>query len=154
MMQVKDILLFLVLITYAISYPQQRSLVNTDIDNPEEIGGDYEGDILLVSDTFYRGIGAKDSFARWPNGIVPYEISSDYDANDRAKIMAGMRRLERVVSLDPNAASFCIRFRPKTNDDKYFISIKNGSGCSSYVGRVFEGGQAVTLQMKSYCVDP
>jgi hypothetical protein len=44
-----------------------------------------------------------------------------------------MRRLERVVSLDPNSASFCIRFRPKTADDKYFISIVNGSGCSSYV---------------------
>jgi hypothetical protein len=80
-----------------------------------------------------------------------------------------MRRLERVVSLNPNSASFCVRFRPKTIDDKYFISIRNGSGCSSYVskiifdekstinlfkvGRLFEGGQPVTLQMKSYCVD-
>jgi hypothetical protein len=81
-----------------------------------------------------------------------------------------MRRLERVVSLDPSSHSFCIRFRPKTADDKYFISIKNGSGCSSYVrnfislikikqlilfeiGRLIEGGQAVTLQMKTYCVD-
>ncbi len=44
-----------------------------------------------------------------------------------------MRRLERVVSLDPNSASFCIRFRPKTDLDEYFISIRNGSGCSSYV---------------------
>jgi hypothetical protein len=55
------------------------------------------------------------------------------DGYDRAKIISGMRRLERVVSLDPNSASFCIRFRPKTDDDKYFISIQNGSGCSSYV---------------------
>ena len=55
------------------------------------------------------------------------------DGYDRAKIISGMRRLERVVSLDPNAASFCIRFRPKTDDDKYFISVVDGSGCSSYV---------------------
>ncbi len=44
-----------------------------------------------------------------------------------------MRRLERVVSLDPNSASFCIRFRPKTDLDEYFISIKNGNGSRSYV---------------------
>jgi hypothetical protein len=45
------------------------------------LGGDFEGDILLVSDTFYRGIGARDSFARWPNGVVPYVISPDYGEN-------------------------------------------------------------------------
>lgn len=44
-----------------------------------------------------------------------------------------MRRLERLISLNPNSALFCIRFRPKTDDDIYFISIRNGSGCSSYV---------------------
>jgi hypothetical protein len=44
-----------------------------------------------------------------------------------------MRRLERVVSLNPNVPSYCIRFRPKIDDDKYFILIKNGLGCSSYV---------------------
>ncbi len=45
------------------------------------IGGDYEGDILLPSDTLHRGIGKQDPFARWPNGIVPYEISLDYGKN-------------------------------------------------------------------------
>ncbi|CAM4783385.1 unnamed protein product [Rotaria magnacalcarata] len=80
-----------------------------------------------------------------------------------------MRRLERVVSLNPTTASYCIRFRPKTSDDKHLTSIKNGSDCSSYacyifttdktfilsfkVGRIFEGSQHLTLQMKSYCVD-
>ncbi|CAF1250403.1 unnamed protein product [Adineta steineri] len=64
-----------------------------------------------------------------------------------------MCRLERMVSLDPNSASFCVQFRPKTNGDEYFISIKNGSQYSSYVGCVCRGGQSVTLQMKSYCVD-
>ncbi|CAF1264996.1 unnamed protein product [Adineta steineri] len=58
-----------------------------------------------------------------------------------------------MVSLDSNSASFCVRFQPKTNDNEYFISIKNGSQYSSYVGRVYRGGQSVTLQMKSYCVD-
>lgn len=72
---------------------------------------------------------------------IKYLLSKTFkiklDGYDRAKIISGMRRLERVVSLDPNSASFCIRFRPKTNDDKYFISIRNGSGCSSYVNNYF-----------------
>jgi len=42
------------------------------------IGGDYQGDILLTPDAFYRGIGKLDASARWPNGIVPYEISTLY----------------------------------------------------------------------------
>lgn len=57
------------------------------------------------------------------------------DGYDRAKIIAGIRRLERVVSLDPDLGSFCVRFRPRKDDDVYFISIRNGSGCSSYVSR-------------------
>ncbi|CAF4220253.1 unnamed protein product [Rotaria sp. Silwood2] len=153
-MLIPNIFVFLTLLCSTSSYPKYRSVVNTNIQDPEEIGGDFEGDILLTPVTIFRGIGKRDLSARWPNGIVPYEISLDYDAYDRAKIISAIRRLERVVSLDPNSASYCIRFRPKTDDDKYFISIKNGSGCSSYVGRVFEGGQKVTLQMKSYCVDP
>ncbi|CAF2781602.1 unnamed protein product [Rotaria sp. Silwood2] len=152
-MLIPNIFVFLTLLCSTSSYPKYRSVVNTNIQDPEEIGGDFEGDILLTPVTIFRGIGKRDLSARWPNGIVPYEISLDYDAYDRAKIISAIRRLERVVSLDPNSASYCIRFRPKTDDDKYFISIKNGSGCSSYVGRVFEGGQKVTLQMKSYCVD-
>ncbi|CAF3386612.1 unnamed protein product [Rotaria socialis] len=110
------------------------------------IGGNFECDIFLTPTTVVRGIGKKDPSACWPNGIVPYEVSSDYDAYDRAKIISAMRSLERVVSLNPTTASYCIRFRPKTIDDKYFISIK-------HVGRIFEGGQQLTLQIKSYCVD-
>ncbi|CAF1633502.1 unnamed protein product [Adineta ricciae] len=144
-------LLYLSLISCITCYPHQRSLI--EADNVEEISGDFEGDIILAPDTIYRGIGVKSPLARWPNGIVPYEILSEYDAYDQAKIVAAMRRLERLVSLNPHGQSFCIRFRPKTDDDNYFISIKNGSGCSSFVGRVFEGGQPVTLEMKTYCVD-
>ncbi|CAF3376573.1 unnamed protein product [Rotaria sp. Silwood1] len=174
-MLIRNIFVFLTFICLTSSYPKYRSVVNTNnIQDPEEIGGDFEGDILLTSMTISRGIGKRNTSARWPNGIVPYEISSEYgktiffkkriltirllfaikqDAYDRAKIISAMRRLERIVSLDPTSASYCIRFRPKTADDKYFISIKNGSGCSSYIGRISEGGQKVTLQMKSYCVD-
>ncbi|CAF3988560.1 unnamed protein product [Rotaria sordida] len=152
-MLIRNIFIFLILIYSASSFPKYRTVADTNIPDPEEIGGDFEGDIFLTPTTIFRGIGKREPSARWPNGIVPYEISSDYDGYDRAKIISAMRRLERIVSLDPISASYCIRFQPKTADDKYFISIRNGSGCSSYVGRVNEGGQRVTLQMKSYCVD-
>lgn len=112
------------------------------------LGGDYQGDILLTTDQLQRGVGKRNPLARWPNGTVPYEISTEYgnierekkiflrkflDGYDQGKILAGIRRLERVVSLDSTLASFCIRFRPKNRDDKYFLSIQNGDGCSSYV---------------------
>lgn len=59
------------MISFANSYPSITR-------NVEEIGGDFEGDILLTSDTILRGIGTNSPSARWPNGIVPYEISSEY----------------------------------------------------------------------------
>lgn len=68
----------------------------------------------------------------WVKYICFNDFTINLDSYDRAKIIAGMRRLERVVSLNP-PTSYCVRFLPKTNDDKYFISIRNGSGCSSYV---------------------
>jgi hypothetical protein len=80
-----------------------------------------------------------------------------------------MRRLERVVSLHSNSPSFCVRFRPKINDDKYFISIKSGSRCTSYVSnnllsKIIENfilgwtyfgrwSNSYTLHIDTYCVD-
>jgi hypothetical protein len=89
-MQTLPIFLFLTLAYYAHSYPKYRSVRETDIEETGKstqnrsiifcllIGGDYEGDILLTPETIYRGIGRKDPFARWPDGIVPYQISSAY----------------------------------------------------------------------------
>lgn len=42
------------------------------------LGGDYQGDILLTTDQLQRGVGKRNPLARWPNGIIPYEISNEY----------------------------------------------------------------------------
>ncbi|CAF1628672.1 unnamed protein product, partial [Didymodactylos carnosus] len=116
--------------------------------NPEE--SDYfEGDILLDPGMETRGIGRVEAAARWPGGIVPYEISSVFDANDQTKILAGMRRLENTVAIN---GRLCVRFRPKTSIDTDFISIRTGSGCSSAVGRR-TGSQTLTLEKGTYCID-
>lgn len=85
--------IFLSLVCSTTSYPKSRTVRDANIEDLEEIGkskqttiwkkisfvgGDFEGDILLAPDTFYRGIGKLDPSARWPNGIVPFEISSAY----------------------------------------------------------------------------
>jgi hypothetical protein len=89
-MRTRLIFLFLTLAYYTDSYPKYRSVREADIEETGKstqnrsiifcllIGGDYEGDILLTPETIYRGIGKKDPLARWPDGIVPYQISPDY----------------------------------------------------------------------------
>ena len=88
---------------------------------------------------------------RWPDGIVPYEISPGYcmyhslqgqssicsifsflAAADQTTIVNAMRQLENSVAIN-NVR--CVQFRPREVDDVYYITIISGSGCSSYVSR-------------------
>ena len=41
-----------------------------------------------------------------------------------------MQRMEKALAVN-NA--LCVDFRPKTSSDNYYITIRNGDGCSSYV---------------------
>ncbi|CAF3993037.1 unnamed protein product [Rotaria sp. Silwood1] len=43
-----------------------------------------------------------------------------------------MRKLESLVAIN-NVQ--CILFRPKVSSDVYYITIRNGAGCSSYIGQ-------------------
>ncbi|XP_037541584.1 zinc metalloproteinase nas-14 isoform X2 [Nematolebias whitei] len=59
----------------------------------------------------------------WGDAIVPYEINPNV-ASRTADILAAFNMIMR---------STCIRFQPHTNEYNY-IEIKNGAGCSSFVG--------------------
>lgn len=48
-------------------------------------------------------------------------------------ILATMRTMEAIVAIN-NVR--CIQFRPRVLSDVYYITITNGSGCSSYVRSV------------------
>jgi hypothetical protein len=62
---------------------------------------------------------------RWTNGILPYVINSTgYTQADIDMIKEGMRTIERHT---------CIRFPERTNEKNYIVVV-NGGGCSSHVG--------------------
>ncbi|CAF0898574.1 unnamed protein product [Adineta steineri] len=117
--------------------------------HPEEIGGHYQGDIklpVLSHGVAKRGVAMRGSYVRWPNGIVPYVISSDYASTEQNAIVYAMRLLENLTAVN-NVP--CVQFRDKVAaDGDYYITISNGSGCSSYVGRYtgYTLNRTVTLQ--------
>lgn len=45
-----------------------------------------------------------------------------------------MRKMETTLAVN-NA--LCITFRPKVSSDRYYITIRNGDGCSSYVKEIY-----------------
>ncbi|XP_064107762.1 zinc metalloproteinase nas-4-like [Macrobrachium nipponense] len=116
-----------------------------DRPDPIELAGLYEGDIALsnpqeLHDMMDQAGPAKtrnaiiDMSKRWPNGVIPYVISSSYNSNERATIAMAMRGYQEKT---------CIRFVPRSVERDYIHIIK-GDGCSSAVGRT-GGAQAVSL---------
>ncbi|XP_063600701.1 zinc metalloproteinase nas-4-like [Penaeus indicus] len=120
--------------------------VSTSAD-PIELAGLFQGDIVLNSlDELVDLSAQQDSVAqdtknaiinlkrRWPNGVIPYVISSSYNKNERATIAMAMGSYHQKT---------CLRFVPRMMERDYIHIIK-GDGCSSSVGRV-GGAQAVSL---------
>ncbi|CAF4069960.1 unnamed protein product [Rotaria sp. Silwood2] len=100
--------------------------------NPEEIGGHFEGDIVIP--LMARSAAMVGDYVRWPNGIVPYTVSSDYNTADQNIIINAMRTLESLTAVNN---VLCVQFRPKiASDGQYYITIQNGNGCSSYVSNL------------------
>ncbi|KAK4020421.1 hypothetical protein OUZ56_002401 [Daphnia magna] len=118
--------------------------------DPIEIAGLFEGDIAgVVSADMAAGKSFKpgksgtkatgknaivDMNLRWPSSVIPYVISASFVPNDRSVIARAMLEYHNKT---------CIRFVPRTNQRDY-VHIMPGSGCSSNVGRT-GGGQPVSL---------
>ncbi|CAF1533517.1 unnamed protein product [Adineta ricciae] len=98
--------------------------------NPEEMGGHYQGDMVVPKDA-PRGAASRPSWQRWPNGVIPYDMTSSILSNHSALIVDAMGRMEDLTKVNNR---MCIQFRPKTDADPIFITIKNGTGCSAHVG--------------------
>ncbi|CAJ0601397.1 unnamed protein product [Cylicocyclus nassatus] len=85
-----------------------------------------------VKRTHFKGLVLpRDQWASslWPRGEVPYEMSPKYNSQERSKIQ---------LAMDAFRNHTCIKFRPRTLSDMYFISISNDFNpgkCSSQVGR-------------------
>ncbi|CAF3476694.1 unnamed protein product [Rotaria socialis] len=98
--------------------------------SPEQMGGHYQGDMIFPEDVS-RGAAHRPSSQRWPNGIIPYDMTSSIFVNHSLLIVDAMRRMENLTRVGNRS---CIQFRPKTSNDAIFITIQNGTGCSAYVG--------------------
>ncbi|XP_046980518.1 hatching enzyme 1.2-like [Schistocerca americana] len=101
--------------------------------NPEEVGEYFQGDIIQPMSR--NGIRAKG--ARWPHGVVHYQISPGFSDEAMANIKGAMRAYHKLT---------CVRFRPYTGRETDYIYITHGNtGCWSSVGRL-GGAQEVNLQ--------
>ncbi|XP_067672557.1 meprin A subunit beta-like [Haliotis asinina] len=123
---------------------------NLDIDEPdhfnaEGVAGLFEGDIDLHGNNPFDRNGVRDRSETWPNGIIPYTISSHYSDGTKETIRAAMKQIENDTRVNGNA---CITYVPRTSQHDY-IEVATGTGCHSHIGR--KGGmQIVTISNGCY----
>ncbi|XP_074600489.1 uncharacterized protein LOC141854624 [Brevipalpus obovatus] len=95
-------------------------------------GRHFEGDImdsLLVNGSDGKN-AIRNPGSHWPNGRVPYVLSSDYTSEERAVIARAMDEYHRRT---------CIKFEPYNGNEANYLRLVKGSGCASRVGMT--GGQ-------------
>ncbi|XP_058056148.1 hatching enzyme 1.2-like [Anopheles bellator] len=107
----------------------------TDGGNVEELGSYLEGDILIDRPEGRNGLASTST--RWPNGVVPFVISGNFDAKGMQLIEEAMKQFH---------AKTCIRFKPRMAEKDYISIESSSSGCWSSVGRI-GGKQTVNLQI-------
>lgn len=120
---------------------------------PQEIQEHLDGDVYVENDEEPQDDGQsapleKWEKKRWPNGIVPYVLSSDYTAREKQLIRSGLRDIE--------AAAPCIRFIEYAEGDSrvpstHILVVKN-TGCWSLIGRT-STGRNQKLALDDYCID-
>ncbi|KAK6644309.1 hypothetical protein RUM43_000576 [Polyplax serrata] len=103
-------------------------VMDENTPDPIQSAGLFEGDIagVNISDVLSSGRnGIRDMNLRWPGGVIPYVISAQFDSRERGVIAAAFHDYQTKT---------CIRFVPRTQQRDYIYILK-GSGCSSLVGR-------------------
>src|SRR5437870_2497467 len=72
----------------------------------------------------------------WRGGRIPYEIGANFTREQVVQLHEGFDWYNRNT---------CIRWVPKTAEDVNYVWIRKGNACSSYVGNIKNGKQALTL---------
>ncbi|XP_065355375.1 seminal metalloprotease 1-like [Calliphora vicina] len=91
---------------------------------PEVMSGYFEGDM----DIELTRNGDISESKRWPDGIVYYKISDDYDDDHVEYIKGAMQAIE---------SASCVKFRPAKDNMTAFLDINgNKPGCSATVGYI------------------
>ncbi|XP_055643855.1 hatching enzyme 1.2-like [Toxorhynchites rutilus septentrionalis] len=105
---------------------------------PWELGSLVESDMRLPLPKLRNGLrtNSSNSFVRWPNATLIYQIEGHFNKTELGFIFGAMREFEKYT---------CIRFRERT-DEKAYVSIGNTDyGCWADVGRG-EGKTVLNLQ--------
>ena len=118
-----------------------------DEQDPIELAKLFEGDIDNVNMKDLRQLrepadtrnAIRDSWRKWPGGVLPYVISTAFGQYERSVIAKAMKQYHLKT---------CIKFKPRTNERAY-LHIMKGSGCSSSVGRT---GSVQSVSLGSGCV--
>jgi len=148
------------LVRLVITFAFIGCIFNTPIPAPVEkeinyelIGGGFEGDMILpdgfdpTKEPDVKGVAIFGN-RRWPNNVIPYDISLITNAAHRSMIEEAMRILTDVTGTPitgSTARKPCVTFRPKVSSDSVFVKIQYGTGCSASVG-YSTGTKTLTLQ--------
>lgn len=128
------VLLNIIVICVTVSQLNGFPTLKVDKSRPEENPNLFEGDIILPKrSTSVRGVLRRGNSVAWTNGIIPYEISSGFEPQERAFLVDIMQKMESEIAIN-NVK--CIQFRQRIPSDPYYIVIKEAlEGCSSTVGQ-------------------
>jgi hypothetical protein len=120
--------------------------------NPQLLGGGFEGDMILPKGlnpkSLTRGTAAFGNI-KWPNGVIPYDISAITDMNDQKTITDAMHTLMYDVATPKPGTTeraACVYFRPRVSTDTVYFKIQYGNGCSAHVGYMTNQQAIMTLQ--------
>ncbi|KAI1728992.1 astacin (Peptidase family m12A) domain-containing protein [Ditylenchus destructor] len=110
-------------------------------NSPERVNN-YKPDIRSVSKTnkgFIHKRVKRNGVSRpsklWPNGRIPYAISSHYTAHERALLARAVKQYHDKT---------CVRFVPRTSSEGDYLFVGKVDGCFSEVGRT-SGVQVLSL---------
>ncbi|UJR35535.1 hypothetical protein I4U23_028289 [Adineta vaga] len=129
-------------------------------EDPKLFGGGFQGDMLFYDNhnsmKGTRGVAVYGSNYRWPNNVIPYDISAITSIDDQNKITGAMQILMYAVGTPISGSTSryaCIYFRPRRSDDQIFVKIQYGNGCSAHVGYMNYYQSVMTLEQNG-CFNP
>jgi hypothetical protein len=130
--------------------PPTKNPSSTDRDefDGKLLGGGFEGDMFLPNGTT-RGVAVFGESAKWPNGVIPYQIAPNINTADRKKITDAMNDFMWYVGIQKPGSQervACVYFRPRQANDRSYIDIQYGTGCGALLGYVPNGPSLLVLQ--------
>jgi len=102
-----------------------------------------------------RGVAIAADARKWPNGVVPYDISAITESNERETILYAMNTLmydvgTPIPNVDQRRA--CIYFRPRTAQDKVYLKIQYRRACIYFRPRTAQDKVYLKIQYGDGCL--